>query len=66
MRECKGLCTGRLLIDNIVTINPKTSTPYDEYNRCTVCSDKCEGVFYKKPTGRCICCGADLRRRSRI
>jgi len=58
LRTCKGLCDGKC-VKNTFNIYA-----YDNYNRCTICSDLRQHCWWPKAYHLCPCCGAKLRQHS--
>jgi len=46
-------------------INLKPSIAYFKANRCSMCSESNNSVWYLKCVNKCPCCGSTLRRKSK-
>jgi len=46
-------------------MNIKPSIAYTVANRCSICSESDESIWYLKWKNSCPCCGTTLRRKSK-
>ena len=61
---CKGECVHITSVKKGM-INIKPSLAYMVGNRCSICSDVNESIWFLKWVKSCPCCGTTLRRKSK-